>query len=48
MTTLCSTFSQHFTLRGCRYTLNYADEIGKFEDKVEDKGVTVVIEPKVC
>ena len=32
--------------RYCRYTLNYADEIGKFEDTVKDKGVTVVIEPK--
>ena len=30
-----------------RYTLNYTDQIGKLDDKVTDKGVTVVIEPKV-
>ena len=31
---------------GLSYTLNYAGEIGKFEDRVDSKGVTVVIDPK--
>jgi len=35
--------------RGCSgltYTLEYADERGKFDEVVEDKGVTVLIDPK--
>src|SRR5215470_5923640 len=35
--------------RGCSgltYTLEYADEKGKFDDVVEDKGVTILIDPK--
>jgi iron-sulfur cluster assembly protein len=35
--------------RGCSgltYTLEYADQKGKFDEVVEDKGVTVLIDPK--
>ncbi len=35
--------------RGCSgltYTLEYADEKGKFDEMVQDKGVTVLIDPK--
>jgi iron-sulfur cluster assembly protein len=35
--------------RGCSglsYTIEYADEIGKFDEVVEDKGVRVLIDPK--
>ena len=35
--------------RGCSgltYTIEYADEKGKFDDLVQDKGVTVLIDPK--
>jgi iron-sulfur cluster assembly protein len=35
--------------RGCSglsYTLEYADAKGKFDEVVEDKGVTVLIDPK--
>lgn len=35
--------------RGCSglsYTFEYADEIGKFDEVVEDKGVKVIIDPK--
>lgn len=31
---------------GLSYTLEYADERGKFDEVVEDKGVTILIEPK--
>lgn len=35
--------------RGCSglsYTIEYADEIGKYDEVVEDKGVRVLIDPK--
>ena len=35
--------------RGCSglsYTIEYAEEIGKYDEVVEEKGVRVVIEPK--
>jgi len=35
--------------RGCSgltYTLEYADEKGKYDEIVEDKGVTVLVDPK--
>jgi iron-sulfur cluster assembly protein len=35
--------------RGCSgmtYTLEYADEKGKFDELVQDKGVTILIDPK--
>lgn len=31
---------------GLAYEIEYADEVGKFEEVVEDKGVRVVIDPK--
>ena len=35
--------------RGCSglsYTIEYADEVGKFDEVVEEKGVKVLIDPK--
>ncbi|MEI9986874.1 MAG: iron-sulfur cluster assembly accessory protein [Aliidongia sp.] len=35
--------------RGCSglsYTIEYADEKGKFDEVVQDKGVTILIDPK--
>ena len=35
--------------RGCSglsYTIEYADEIGKFDEVIEEKGVRVLIDPK--
>ena len=35
--------------RGCSgmaYTLEFADEVSKYDEVVEDKGVTVLIDPK--
>jgi iron-sulfur cluster assembly protein len=35
--------------RGCSglsYTIEYADEKGRFDEVIEDKGVTVLIDPK--
>jgi iron-sulfur cluster assembly protein len=35
--------------RGCSglsYTLEYADDKGKFDEVVEDKGVTILVDPK--
>jgi iron-sulfur cluster assembly protein len=31
---------------GLSYTLEYADEVGKFDEVISDKGVTVLIDPK--
>ncbi len=31
---------------GLAYTIEYADDVKKFEDVVEDKGVKVIIDPK--
>ncbi len=31
---------------GLAYTIEYADDIQKFEEVIEDKGVTVIIDPK--
>lgn len=31
---------------GLAYTIEYADEIAKFDEVVEDKGVKVIIDPK--
>ena len=31
---------------GLSYTIEYADEVGKFDEVVEEKGVKVLIDPK--
>ncbi|KAJ8537658.1 hypothetical protein K7X08_014198 [Anisodus acutangulus] len=31
---------------GLSYTLNYADEKGKFDELIEEKGVKILIDPK--
>jgi iron-sulfur cluster assembly protein len=31
---------------GLSYTIEYADEVGKFDEVVEDKGIKVIIDPK--
>jgi iron-sulfur cluster assembly protein len=31
---------------GMSYTMEFADEIGKFDEVVEDKGVKIVVDPK--
>ena len=31
---------------GMTYTLEYADELGPFDEVIEDKGVTILIDPK--
>lgn len=31
---------------GLAYTIEYADDVQKFEEVVEDKGVTIIIDPK--
>ncbi len=31
---------------GLAYTIEYADDVKKFEEVIEDKGVTVIIDPK--
>jgi iron-sulfur cluster assembly protein len=31
---------------GMTYTLEYADELGPFDEIVEEKGVTIIIDPK--
>jgi iron-sulfur cluster assembly protein len=33
---------------GLAYTIEYADDVKKFEDIVEEKGVTVIIDPKAA
>lgn len=33
---------------GLAYTIEYADDVKKFEDVVEDKGVKVIIDPKAA
>ncbi|PWR25792.1 HesB/IscA family protein [Zavarzinia aquatilis] len=31
---------------GMQYTLEYADEKGKYDEVVQDKGVTILVDPK--
>ncbi|PWR24103.1 Fe-S cluster assembly scaffold SufA [Zavarzinia compransoris] len=31
---------------GMQYTLEYADEKGRYDEVVEDKGVTILVDPK--
>ena len=40
------TFSSFSFSNGLSYTLNYADEVGKFDEVVEQFGVQVIIEGK--